>query len=123
MLINIQWISSNRQAEIFDKLFIRVNPDYLQQVSPLVALTVSAAITSSFDTHVTERLDWLGRVLNRVDMRDDDIRDVAPKIMDVLGQRLSGAYMAISEASPNDPSLRTMSTLNRQVGEIRRLGK
>ena len=117
----MQWISSDRQAEIFDKLFIRVNPDYLHQVTPLVALTVSAALTSSFDTNTSERLAWLGRVLAQIDMRDNDIRDVAPKIMDVLSQRLQGAYMEISEARPNDPSLRTISALNRQVNEIRRM--
>ncbi|EME47720.1 hypothetical protein DOTSEDRAFT_123822 [Dothistroma septosporum NZE10] len=119
----IQWISSDRQAEIFDKLFVRVNPNYLQSVPPLVMLTVSAAITSSFDTLVNDRLEWLGRVLNSIDMSDADIRDVAPKIMDVLSQRLQGAYMSISENSPNDPSLRTISQLNRQVNEIRRLAQ
>ncbi|CAK3976639.1 hypothetical protein DOTSEDRAFT_123822 [Lecanosticta acicola] len=117
----IQWISSDRQAEIFDRLFVRVDPDYLRQVSPLVALTVSAALTSSFDTNLKERLDWLGRVLAQIDMRDSDIRDVAPKIMDVLSQRLQGAYMEISEANPSDTSLKSISQLNRLVNEIRRM--
>ncbi|KAK4633801.1 hypothetical protein CLAFUR0_02653 [Fulvia fulva] len=119
----IQWISSDRQAEIFDKLFVRVNPSYLQSVPPLVMLTVSAAITSSFDTLVSDRLEWLSRVLGSIDMTDADIRDVAPKIMDVLSQRLQGAYMSISENTPNDPALRTISHLNKQVNEIRRLAQ
>ncbi|KAK4505413.1 hypothetical protein PRZ48_003376 [Zasmidium cellare] len=119
----IQWISSDRQADIFDKLFVRVNPSYLEHVSPLVALTVSAAITSSFETNAEQRLEWLSHVLNQIDVRDDDIRDVAPKIMDVLSQRLQGAYMQISETKPSDPALRTISSLHRQVDEIRRLAK
>ncbi|KAI5367983.1 Putative enhancer of mRNA-decapping protein [Septoria linicola] len=119
----IQWISSDRQAEIFDKLFVRVNPTYLTSLSPLVALTVSAAITSSFDTFISERLDWLTRVLQQIDIRNEDILDVAPKIMDVLTQRLQGAYMAISEAKPSDPALRTISNLSRQVQEIRRVAQ
>ncbi|GIZ46786.1 hypothetical protein CKM354_000989800 [Cercospora kikuchii] len=119
----IQWISSDRQADIFDKLFVRVNPTYLSQLTPLVALTVSAAITSSFDSFVSERLDWLTRVLQQIDVRNEDIMDVAPKIMDVLTQRLQGAYMAISEARPSDPALRTISNLSRQVHEIRRVAQ
>lgn len=117
-----QWISSDRQAELFDKLFVRINPSYLDGVSPLVALTVSAAVTSSFDTFVEQRLEWLGRILAHIDVRDGDIMDVAPKIMDVLAQRLQGVYMHISESNPSDDgTLRTIAALNRQVKEIRRV--
>jgi hypothetical protein len=86
-----------------------------------VALTVSAAVTSSFDTYIEQRLDWLDLVLKHIDVRDNDIRDVAPKIMDVIAQRLQGVYMQISETTPNDPTLRTVSNLNRNVQEIRRI--
>lgn len=123
MTNRLQWISSDRQAEIFDRLFVRVNPSYLEHLSPLVALTVSAAITSSFETNVSERLDWLTRVLQQIDVRDQDIMDVAPQIMNVLSQRLQGAYMTISEARPNDPCLKDISALNRQVQEIRRVAQ
>lgn len=102
---------------------MHVNATYLSRLTPLVALTVSAAITSSFESNVTERLDWLNRVLQQIDIGNEDILDVAPKIMEVLGQRLSGAYMAISEASPNDPTLRTISNLSKQVQEIRRVAQ
>jgi hypothetical protein len=86
-----------------------------------VALTVSAAVTSSFDTYVEQRLEWLDLVLKHIDVHDKDIRDVAPKIMDVIAQRLQGVYMQISELTPNDPALRTISNLNRAVQEIRRI--
>lgn len=100
---------------------MRVNPQYLQQVTPLVALSVSAAITASFDSNIDARLEWLSAVLTQINMRDPDIMDVAPKIMDVLSQRLMGIYMNISEANPSDVKLRKISMLNRQVTEIRRL--
>ena len=102
---------------------MRVNPTYLSRLSPLVALTVSAAITSSFESYVTERLDWLSRVLQGIDIRDGDILDVAPKIMEVLHQRLTGAYMAISERDQHDSALRTISNLSKQVQEIRRVAQ
>ena len=37
--------------------------------------------------------------------------------------KMQGAYMQISEATPNDPSLRTIAELNKQVNEIRRLSQ
>lgn len=87
-----------------------------------MALTVSAAVTSSFDTYVEQRLEWLGRIIAHIDVRDADIMDVAPKIMDVLAQRMQGVYMQISETNPGDSgTLRTIAALNRQVKEIRRL--
>lgn len=68
-----------------------------------------------------QRLDWLDTILHTMDLKDDDIREVAPKIMDVLSQRLQGAYMSLSEADPGDPALKRISGLNRQVMEIKRL--
>lgn len=117
-----QWISSDRQAELFDKLFVRINPAYLDGVSPLVALTVSAAVTSSFDTYVEQRLEWLGRIIAHINVHDADIMDVAPKILDVLAQRMQGVYMHVSESNPADEgTLRSVAALNRQIKEIRRL--
>jgi hypothetical protein len=113
----------------------------LQQVSPLVALSVSAAITSSFETNVELRLEWLGTIVSNIDAsvssthlkqtlslhvtdsndQDSDIRDVAPKIMEVLYQRLQGAYMQLAEMEPRDDNaLRKMVALTRQIAEVRR---
>lgn len=116
-----QWLQSNRQGELFDKIFLRVNPRYLEKVRPLVTLSVSAAITASLESHVHQRLEWLGTILDTIDLKDEDIKEVAPKIMDVLSQRLTGAYMNISEANPSEPALKRISALNRQVVEIKRL--
>ena len=121
MLIEDQWLQSANQATLFDRLFVRVNPQYLLQVTPLVALSVSAAITASFDSNIDARLEWLSAVLSQIDMKDADIMDVAPKIMDVLSQRLQGAYMVISEDSPGDRNLVRISGLVRQVREVKRL--
>lgn len=85
-------------------------------------LTVSAAVTSSFDSYVPERLHWLGHIIGFIDVQDPDIMDVAPKIMDVLGQRMQGLYMQVSESDPVDHgTLRTIAAVNRQIKEIRRI--
>ena len=88
---------------------------------PLVALSVSAALTATLDTNTKERLEWLKVVLSQMNVRDAEILDVVPHIMDVLSQRLQGAYMVLSEEQPNSPALKSMAQLNRQVGEIKRV--
>lgn len=118
-----QWLQSSRQAELFDAVFVRVNPRYLEKVAPLMSLSVSVAITASLETHVEQRLDWLSTVLSNIDLKDADMKDMTPKIMDILSQRLQGAYMSISERSPNEPALKTISGLHRQVGEVRRMAR
>ena len=60
-------------------------------------------------------------MLAGINIQDPDINDVAPKIMDVLNQRLQGAYMIISEDTPGDAKLRRISALSRQVNEVRRM--
>ena len=65
----IQWLQSTRQVELFDRFFVRCSPAYLQQLSPLIALSVGAAVTSSLETHVVERLDWLETVFATINPR------------------------------------------------------
>ncbi|KAL1306525.1 hypothetical protein AAFC00_005216 [Neodothiora populina] len=117
----IQWLQSPRQAELFDQLFVRVNPQYLQRLSPLVSLSVSAALTASFGKNVNERLEWLASVLSTINLQDPEIREVAPKIMDVLQQRMQGAFMTIADVNGQDPALRKISHLSRQIAEIKNL--
>lgn len=93
----------------------------MQRLSPLVALSVSAALTSSFDNNIKERLDWLSSVLSHINLMDPEIREVAPKIMDVLQQRMQGAYMHIAEVNVQDPALRRVSGLSRQIQDIKAL--
>lgn len=91
-------------------------------MTPLVTLSVSAAVTASFETNVDKRLEWLGSVISNMDPGDPEIHDVAPKIMDVLVQRLQGAYMHIAEARPSDQEvLRKLVALNRRIGEVRKI--
>ena len=82
---------------------------------------MSAAITASFESYVDQRLEWLATVLSNIDLNDEEIKDVASKIMDVLSQRLQGAYMNISERDPSEPALRRISALHRQVADVRRM--
>ncbi|KAF2478678.1 hypothetical protein BDY17DRAFT_313959 [Neohortaea acidophila] len=119
----VAWLQSPRQAALFDSIFVRVNPRYLEKVAPLIALSVSAAVTTSFDSHVHQRLDWLAATLDVVEIEDADIKELAPKLMDVLSQRLQGAYMNLSETGGGDGPgiLKRIAELNRRVVEIGRV--
>ena len=60
-------------------------------------------------------------MLSLVNVRDADIADVAGKIMDVLAQRLQGAYMMVGEVGGSQGVLRKISGLVRKVQEVRRV--
>ena len=100
---------------------MRCNPAYIQSLTPLVALSVSAAVSSSLESNIPERLIWLDAVFVSINPRDPDIREVAPKIMDVLSSRLQAAYMQIAESNPTDPVLRKISQLSRRARELKDL--
>jgi hypothetical protein len=63
----MQWLQSNRTSELFDTVFVRCNPAYLNRVSPLLALSTGAVVTEALEHNLTERLIWLDAVLKNVD--------------------------------------------------------
>ena len=56
-------------------------------------------------------------------LQDPELRDVAPRIIDVLSQRLEGEYMRISEGNAHDPALRKIAALARQARELKSLAR
>ncbi len=136
MLTWTQWLQSQNQAGIFDNFFVDINPEYITHCSPLVTLSVAAAVTASLDKHITERLEWLDIVLSSIDARvrgsmrhgkhratdnrqqDPDIHEVAPKIMEVLCQRLESRFMELSEIDNTNPVLRSFPALTRKARDI-----
>lgn len=64
---------------------------------------------------------WLEAVFSSINPMDPDIKEVAPKIMDVLSSRLQAAYMQIADSNPTDPVLRKISMLTRRARELKEL--
>jgi WD40 repeat protein len=62
----MQWLQSRRTTEIFDQVFVRCNPAYLRQVSPLLALSTGAVVSDALDRSLPERLVWLDAVVTSV---------------------------------------------------------
>ncbi|KAF2033505.1 hypothetical protein EK21DRAFT_86297 [Setomelanomma holmii] len=116
----MQWLQSRRTTELFDEVFIRYDPVYLRQVSPLLALSTAAVVSDALERSTEPRIIWLGSVLNSVNPSDAEIRDIVPKIMDVIKQRLTDAYMALNETTPGSPLLRRISTLVNKCNEMTR---
>ncbi|KAL4944062.1 hypothetical protein BDV06DRAFT_220638 [Aspergillus oleicola] len=116
---SVKWLQSENQADLFDRLFVFSDPSYLKALSPIVALSVGVAVSSSMQTNTMQRLAWLDVVLQTVDLRDPDIREVAPKIMDILISRLDGLYMSAAKENPHSPILRRIPPLVRRATELR----
>ena len=133
----MQWLQSSRTSELFDSVFVRCNPAYLSQVSPLLVLSTGAVVSDSLERHLPERLVWLDAVLDSVNpnvssansqkftfanhkSQDVEIRDIVPKIMDVIKQRLTTAYIQLNESAsaPNTPLLRRISALVNKCNEM-----
>ncbi|KAL6707058.1 hypothetical protein ACN47E_004810 [Coniothyrium glycines] len=116
----MQWLQSSRASELFDLVFIHCNPGYLNQVSPLLALSTGAVVSDSLDRNLPERLVWLDAVLRSVNPSDAEIRDIVPKIMDVICQRLTTAYIQLNESTTGSPLLRRISSLVNRCNEMTR---
>lgn len=64
----IRWLQSPRQADLFDRIFVRYTPDFLvMDVSPLVAFSVAITVGSSFSTNTSRRLAWIDSAFRAVD--------------------------------------------------------
>ncbi|KAL8812349.1 MAG: hypothetical protein Q9223_007315, partial [Gallowayella weberi] len=107
----VQWIQSDYQKEVFDGCLASHQPDFLHELSPLLNLSISVAVTSSLDTMLSERLTWFEAVFATLNPGDPELKDVGARIMEVLRERLESGFMQISVANPSEPALRRIPTL------------
>ncbi|KAJ6128406.1 hypothetical protein N7471_009623 [Penicillium samsonianum] len=114
----IKWLQSNQQADLFDNFFVHISPSYMSRLSAIVMLSVAVAVTTTMQTNIGQRLHWLEVVLQNVNPRDTDLREVAPRILDIMSQRLNTLYMSVVERNPHDPILRLISPLARRAREL-----
>ncbi|KAL8717968.1 MAG: hypothetical protein Q9225_004842 [Loekoesia sp. 1 TL-2023] len=114
----IQWLQSEFQNYIFDGYLAALNPGYLRELSPLLNLSVGAAVTSSLDTKLSERLTWLEAVFSTIRPGDPDLREYGSRIMDVLRERLESGFMHISMTNAGEPALRRIPPLANRAREL-----
>ncbi|KAJ4378655.1 hypothetical protein N0V86_005525 [Didymella sp. IMI 355093] len=116
----MQWLQSPRTDQLFDAIFVRCNPGYLRQVSPLLVLSTGAVVSEPLDRNLEQRLAWLDAVLQSVNPHDNEIRDIVPKIMEVMIQRLTAKYIELNETTPGTPLLRRISALVSRCNDMTR---
>jgi hypothetical protein len=139
MNATIKWMHSGRKIELFDEVFVHINPSYLEDMSALIVLSVSAAVTDSLETNTLRRLAWLEVGLHIINpavsshiptiakyetltiIQTPEIADVFPKVLEVMQTRLQQAYMTIAERNHVDPILRNVAGLNSRVQEMKTL--
>ncbi|KAI9831090.1 MAG: hypothetical protein M1826_003988 [Phylliscum demangeonii] len=114
----VKWLQSSRQSAIFDRLFVLVNPLYLRRLSSLIVLSVAATIPATFESHVEARLEWLDSCLAALHPGDPDIRDLVPRIMDMVVERLEGLYVDLARRSLHDPILARIPPLTSRAREL-----
>ena len=119
----ITWLQSENKHTLFNTFFVRVNPSFVQELAPLISLSIAALVTDGFETasHLMERLNWLETVLKGIDPRDPDIAQVAPQILEVLVQRLEHGYMGIAERGGDQAALRRIPGLARMARGVKGL--
>ncbi|KAL9620647.1 MAG: hypothetical protein Q9204_008187 [Flavoplaca sp. TL-2023a] len=108
------------QNYIYDGFLARLDPAYLHELSPLLNLSVCAAVTSSLESNLSERLSWLESALATINPGDPELHDVGARIMEVLRERLESGFMQISLANPGEPALRRIPPLAHQTREFSR---
>jgi hypothetical protein len=59
---------SDRKVELFDEVFLYVDPRFLNTLSPLLILSVAATVSEKLSAHLRERLHWVDLCLAAISM-------------------------------------------------------
>ncbi|KIV98538.1 uncharacterized protein PV09_09661 [Verruconis gallopava] len=116
----LKWMHSERKVELFDEVFVFVDPQFLNTLSPLLILSVAATVSEDFRVHLRERLHWVDHCLGAIDSGNaNELHDVLPNVLDVILQRIQHSYMQASQVDFQDPSLKNMHLVARKINELK----
>jgi hypothetical protein len=128
---------SERKTELFDEVFLHVNARFLATLSPLLILSVAATVSEGLGVHIEERLHWLDMCLQamgadvsskpsldatateQVLQNHEELRDVLLNVLDVILQRIQQCYMQVSQVNFQDPVLKAMHKVARQISDLK----
>ncbi|KAI9742426.1 MAG: hypothetical protein M1818_003960 [Claussenomyces sp. TS43310] len=121
----MQWLQHELdiQQAAFDTYFAKFDPAFVREISPLMLLSIASVITQQLEGQtLLERLSWLDVILHEFqstfDTMEESVRDVTPKIMKILVQRLEHTLMRVSSVSPQDPLLKRITFLSSTANRI-----
>ncbi|KAH9217251.1 hypothetical protein DL95DRAFT_459467 [Leptodontidium sp. 2 PMI_412] len=112
----IQWLQTQQEQKFFRRYFIQFNPDFVQDLSPLLLLSLGATISMELgDELLSQRLVWLETVILTFQALvssgtlDEQVLELIPKIMGIYVSRIEHLFMHISQSTGTDPILKRLS--------------
>ncbi|KAH7370772.1 hypothetical protein BKA65DRAFT_24280 [Rhexocercosporidium sp. MPI-PUGE-AT-0058] len=112
----IQWLQTQQEQKFFRRYFIQFNPDFVQDLSPLLLLSLGATISMELgDELLSQRLTWLETVILTFQALvssgtlDDQVLSLIPKIMGIYVARIEHLFMIISQSTGTNPVLKRLS--------------
>lgn len=125
----VAWLQSEREEKIFRDVFSRItNLDFINQLSPLVLLSVGAVVTQDLTgVEALKKLDWLEKILQCFPVQpgyliplEDRIRDVLPSTIATIEKRLEAYYnRANAETRGQNPLLNRLVALLKYAQLVR----
>lgn len=131
----IRWLQTGLHQEFFENYFSQFKPDFIQELNPLLLLSIGSAISSGIENQkLLERLSWLELILavlqSHVNVQDlvslnlhhtifhtltviqqEEVREHVPKIIAHYITRLEHVFMVISNTNAQEPVLKRISML------------
>ncbi|KAK4239222.1 hypothetical protein C8A03DRAFT_14376 [Achaetomium macrosporum] len=122
----LRWLQSGDKAEeIFQQVLSNYNPIFVQELQPLLLLSVGATVSVDLGRNsqkLPKKVNLLEVVIyafnENLGNLDDQVREVTPKIMTLLKTRIEGLFLEISRIAPHDPALKTLSSMSQIAGRI-----
>ncbi|KAI0596085.1 hypothetical protein F4775DRAFT_330154 [Biscogniauxia sp. FL1348] len=139
----VRWIQLSRKHEVFDEYLVKFNPQFMQDMPALVALSVASVIAEQLEGPLLrEKVLWIEIILRSLQTslphitvcnhpttifewtltntsQDAQVRDVVPNIMTNFISRIEKLFMQISNRSPTDPILQHLSGMTQMANRIR----
>ncbi|XMA10411.1 hypothetical protein WAI453_003202 [Rhynchosporium graminicola] len=111
----IQWLQTQQEQKFFRRYFVKYNPDFVQDLSPLLLLSLGATISMELtDGLLPQRCTWLEAVilafqaLVSSSSLDEQVLELIPKIMGIYVSRIEHLFMHISQNMGTDPILKRL---------------
>ncbi|KAL2066608.1 hypothetical protein VTL71DRAFT_2679 [Oculimacula yallundae] len=112
----IQWLQTQQEQKFFRQYFIKYNPDFVQDLSPLLLLSLGATISMELtDGLLPQRCTWLEAVILAFQALvssgtlDQQVLELIPKIMGIYVSRIEHLFMHVSQSMGTDPILKRLS--------------
>ncbi|POS76281.1 hypothetical protein DHEL01_v205319 [Diaporthe helianthi] len=112
------WIQDTRnEEEVFSQVLAKYDATFIQNLNPLLLLTVAATVTANLETPqlLHTKLGWTEIVLvtffEALPRIEGQVREITPKVMSLLKGRLEHVFLRLSSSVPSDPALRNISNM------------